>query len=448
MESSLIDSLVPAEPVLADDCQFEILGPEDTVFRSPERFHVWKGAIYRDLGLALLRGLKLSEILDAVGAAHTLLALNHLTKARILQQRSRRKKSRPRATAGPSVFGDSAAPYRTSIDFLPRPSAPFGLAGPGFHVYGRGFNEAAARTGCRAEAAERASMVIDRQRCLQIHFAQLGPAAVPPWQLLPPGDPGYDDSPGEWTPAHSLISGRVHYIPADYCFVDYDRPKRIIASSTGCASGSDRESAILHGLFELVERDSLRRWQWSMLPARPVRAETFESSFLKDVRQYLGQLGRSLVVLDITSIPEIPAFVAMSCRRDRSGGVLGVAAHFDALSAITSATLEMGMALNCCDTMRFGSRSLRAEIGPDWQRSVAWTMPKNARDYQSFAESSAVKSVTHAAKLLSDRGQEFLLIDLTAPSAAFLNVRVIVPGLYNSDPAPMYRLVEDIEASS
>jgi len=444
MSASLIDSLVPPKLVLSDGFRFEILNQQASAFRSSTRLHLWSGGIYRDIGLAFDMGLGAEEILAIVAAKHgapeTVLALHRLTRASIVRHGSGNRDPRNHGTA-PEVFGDPAAPYRTLIAFERRGNTA-GTHGPGYYVYGRGRNVAVARTGCLAEAAERKSIHVARPRQIaRIPAAKLGQAAVLPRSLLNPGEPGFDEEPVDWTAAYSVASGRIRYVPAAYCFTNWNRGTRIVANSTGCAAGPNAAAAALNGFFELVERDALRGWWLSGKPGRPVRTQDFESAVIDDVRRYLWGRGRRLFVLDITTVPQVPAFVALSFRSDGRGGVMGASAHFDALTAITSATLEMGLALNWSDLIRYGSRSLIPEIGPEWQGGVDWTRPRNAGDYPSMSDPDST-GLARATGLMQDLGRDFLAVDLTWPGATFATVRVIVPGLRCFNPGTMYRLVE------
>lgn len=86
----------------------------------------------------------------------------------------------------------------------------------------------------------------------------------------------YDDLPGEtqsllhealpleWVMAHRLIDGRQ--VPVPYRLVNLDfsvptgwRPRVFQETSNGLASGNTFVEAVLHGLYEVIERDALAR---------------------------------------------------------------------------------------------------------------------------------------------------------------------------------------------
>ncbi|MFJ4622324.1 YcaO-like family protein [Streptomyces sp. NPDC088812] len=67
----------------------------------------------------------------------------------------------------------------------------------------------------------------------------------------------------EWTPAAGLVRGKGTLVPVDLVRRPLQRPPwtpdLLRATSTGLACGNTRDEAVLHGLFEVVERDVLHR---------------------------------------------------------------------------------------------------------------------------------------------------------------------------------------------
>ncbi|MFE9831587.1 YcaO-like family protein [Streptomyces halstedii] len=67
----------------------------------------------------------------------------------------------------------------------------------------------------------------------------------------------------EWTPGTGLVGGAPTLLPVDLVRRRVQRPEwgpdLLRATSTGLACGNGREEALLHGLFEVVERDVLFR---------------------------------------------------------------------------------------------------------------------------------------------------------------------------------------------
>jgi ribosomal protein S12 methylthiotransferase accessory factor len=68
----------------------------------------------------------------------------------------------------------------------------------------------------------------------------------------------------EWSPARSLVGGEPSLVPTEYLRLDERvhagwAPPLFFVSSNGLASGNTYTEAVLHGLYEVVERDALAR---------------------------------------------------------------------------------------------------------------------------------------------------------------------------------------------
>lgn len=105
------------------------------------------------------------------------------------------------------------------------------------------------------------------------------------------------------------------FIP--YALISLDSSKMRIAhgqfavSSNGLASGNSLEEAICHGLYEVIERDSLARFgelSEEELNQRAIKLETINDPILVDLVQKFQQAKISLRIWDITSELGIPAF--------------------------------------------------------------------------------------------------------------------------------------------
>ena len=167
---------------------------------------------------------------------------------------------------------------------LSRPLRTLAMLGEGLRsrIGGKGASDAQARASALCEALERYSGVFqgDEPR-LQARLGELGAAAIHPNTCMGFSDRQYreraawnerremtravprpfdEDAMISWTPVWSLSHGETRYLPTAFCFYDYPvLPEAgfCIACSTGNAAGDTIEEAILQGLFELVERDSV-----------------------------------------------------------------------------------------------------------------------------------------------------------------------------------------------
>jgi ribosomal protein S12 methylthiotransferase accessory factor len=113
----------------------------------------------------------------------------------------------------------------------------------------------------------------------------------------------------DWSPVADLRTGETRWLPSSLVWFDWPGldPGAYRGSSNGAAAGNTLEEAILQGLLELVERDSVALW-WHPMCNRPA----FDLAAWDDPRIEAAlapqrALGNEVWVLDITSDLGIPA---------------------------------------------------------------------------------------------------------------------------------------------
>src|SRR5262249_39123593 len=136
----------------------------------------------------------------------------------------------------------------------------------------------------------------------------------------------------EWSPVWSLNQREFRYLATElcyYCDPFAERNRSCIADSNGNAAGNTLEEAILQGFFELVERDSVGLWWDNRGRGRAGDLSSLDEPYLHQVSAYLHGRHRELWILDLTTDLRIPAFAAISRRRDLAPEriMLGFGAH-------------------------------------------------------------------------------------------------------------------------
>ena len=109
----------------------------------------------------------------------------------------------------------------------------------------------------------------------------------------------------EWFPAHLLgkTGANKTFVPADYVRLDFTTcnewlPPTFVVSSNGLASGNIPMEAILHGLYEIIERDTfemVRRGELRRMPLDPMTIDGDVSAPL------IAQLQRAGITARIAS---------------------------------------------------------------------------------------------------------------------------------------------------
>jgi ribosomal protein S12 methylthiotransferase accessory factor len=377
------------------------------------------------------------------------------TAARLERQVSRRlgvvRDLRPAVSSEEAVLYVWTAGLRFPVAGRARPV--YGGRG-----WGKGRNDLQARVGALAEAHEllcgcrRGDEPVERGR-----LADRGEPAVPPEALLQFSAQQYDnrqltnqtargpnqvperfdpETELEWSRVWSLTLERTRELPAPLCWFGSPVPGLGAANSNGCAAGSTVEEASLHGLGELIERDSVALW-WYCRARRPgVDLDSFGDPYYDLLRERLAELGREMWVLDLSTDLGVPAFVAVSCLADagRSAPVLGYGANLDAATAVSRAVTEHNQILAATTSPSLDPRLANPLAGVD-AVSEPWLLPdpavrhRRAGDYLSAATDDIAKDVAIYVARLAEAGIEVLVLDQSRPECELRVVRVTAPGL-------------------
>lgn len=263
-------------------------------------------------------------------------------------------------------------------------------------------------------------------------------------------EPFREDDEIEWSPVWSLTYNEQRYVPTAYCYYNYSQKHDILftfADSNGCAAGNNKEEAILQGLLELVERDSVALWWYNRVKKAAVDLASFNEPYFQTLLDYYQQLHRDLWVLDLTSDLNIPAFVAVSRRNDQDveNILLGFGAHFDPQLAILRALTELNQSLPAVflgfvepkESSFYQTRD--SEEVKWWQTATIKNhpyllpdetlTPKTQTSYSQDWSDDLYIDIMNGVKLLQTKGLETLVLDQTRPDLGLQVVKVIVPGL-------------------
>ena len=258
-----------------------------------------------------------------------------------------------------------------------------------------------------------------------------------------------EDAVVSWTPAWSLTRSETRYLPTGFCFYDYPvfpEAAYCIACSNGNAAGNTVEEAIVQGLLELVERDSVALWWYSRAQRPGIALDSFDDPYVHRLTAHLAQRGRDLVVLDLRSDLGIPVFAAVSRRRDRHPEqiVLGFGAHLDARIALLRAVTELNQMLLrvlwCEPPAGAGATSVAEPFVREWlDRATLAEHPhlaphptqpqQRSADFARCWSDDVREDVRYCQRLVEQRGMEVLVLDQTRPDIGLPVVKVIVPGL-------------------
>ena len=269
------------------------------------------------------------------------------------------------------------------------------------------------------------------------------------------------DVPMRWVKGFSLIEGKPRYVPAimTYLFLSAENLGENIWApiSTGCASHPDLYRALVSGICESIERDSLMLTWLHQLPL-PEIVLGEESELREDLRELLEIMRRSGLehrFFDATSDLGVPTIYAlqMSEHSDLLSTLVVSATRLDATDALAR-TLEEG----CSSRIAIDARLAALKPGESYRRSMdelfsledcaLYYAPREVRsefDFllrnersKSLSEMPVHQSLGSKSDLdqllsvLSARGMDAIAIDLTTPEVreqGLWVVRVFIPQL-------------------
>jgi bacteriocin biosynthesis cyclodehydratase domain-containing protein len=267
----------------------------------------------------------------------------------------------------------------------------------------------------------------------EAQFAKDNPNEPPPWT------PALFDPSAEieWSPVWSLRDRRFKYLPTSILYFFYKGPGEFLADSNGCAAGNTLEEAIVQGFLELVERDAYAIWWYNCLQRAEVDLTNLDDSYVRDLKTQLGETGRRLWVLDVTSDLGIPSFIAIShwVKNSQESIEFGSGAHFDSRIALLRALTEVNQFLSIgLMGGRLGDQSTLDGSTPLRLRDHTFLMPGGKPPLQleygsKFGRLDPSEQVSACVRLAKQEGMDFLVLNQTRPDIGVPVVRVIVPGL-------------------
>ncbi len=242
----------------------------------------------------------------------------------------------------------------------------------------------------------------------------------------------------EWSPVWSLRDGRFKYLPTSLLYFFYAGPYAFHADSNGCAAGNTVEEAIVQGFLELVERDAYAIWWYNRSQRAAVDLGQFDDSYIRDLQTQLGETGRKLWVLDVTSDLGVPTYVAILhwMQNGKENIEFGSGAHFDERIAMLRCLTELN---------QFMSIGMMGG-GTGEKPSLDGTNPLHLAEHPFLAPSATPIAAPHSGfrlhaldnardqvlacvEIARRAGLDFLVVNQTRPDVDVPVVRVIVPGL-------------------
>ncbi len=198
--------------------------------------------------------------------------------------------------------------------------------------YGKGYRDIDAKVSASMEAIERASAVYDKRKIIKnpenpINIEDL---------ILPPYSSKKVD---EWVIGKELVENVHKEVPSEAVF--YPVEGNLFRGHTnGLAAGNSLEEALVHGILEVVERDS-----WSIADFSPritikINPEDAKDERIHKIIEEFESKGVKITLKYIATL-DIPVVVAISDDKNPLLMCMGVGCHLNPEIAILRALTEL-----------------------------------------------------------------------------------------------------------
>ena len=262
------------------------------------------------------------------------------------------------------------------------------------------------------------------------------------------------DTRFEWNLAHDIITGNDYYVLSNAVFHPYNHDSDVESlfksNTNGLASGNVLEEAILHGIFEVIERDAWSIFEMTHKNYSQINIDSIESELIKEIIDKFESQGIKIKLMDFTAdinIPTIAASADDTVTRDAGLLTLGIGTHLDPEVAILRALTEVAQSRA---TQINGARE--DTVRADFAREAGYERMKRINKYYFRQEEEQInlsdienKSTTSIdedidivkEELIANDIKHVLYTDLTRPEVDVSVVRVIIPEMevYAIDPS-------------
>ena len=259
----------------------------------------------------------------------------------------------------------------------------------------------------------------------------------------------------EWNICHDLISDEDYYVPSNaiyhpYVLEDNSCQSLFKSNTNGLASGNSLDEAILHGIFEVIERDAWSIFELTRKNSAQIDLESIESEVVNDALSKFSENEINIKLMDLTADINIPTIAASSddtVLKDAGLLTLGIGTHLDPEVAILRALTEVAQSRA---TQIHGARE--DTVRADFARTAGYERMKrinkhyfedeeekiNLSDIENRSTDSITKDIDIVLdELKANEIEHVLYYDLTRPELDVNVVRVIIPTmeLYSIDPS-------------
>ncbi|MEA4956161.1 hypothetical protein SDC9_03542 [bioreactor metagenome] len=255
----------------------------------------------------------------------------------------------------------------------------------------------------------------------------------------------------EWTFARDIITEEDYYIPSNSIFHPYipkdnNTTSAIFKGNTnGLASGNVLEEAVLHGMFEVIERDAWSIFELTKKNKNEINVDNIKNPLINELLEKFKKESIDINLMDLTADIEIPTIAATAddtLLKDPALLTLGIGTHLNPEIAVMRALTEVAQsrATQIHGTREDTSRAvLMRKAGYERMKKMNKHYFEqnnenliNLSDIKDKSTKSLKKDIQITQNELKRNNlNKILFKDLTRKEIGINVVRVVIPGTEN-----------------
>lgn len=316
--------------------------------------------------------------------------------------------------------------------------------------HGKGATEAQALASGLMEFIERYSAThIDPSKIVVAKKTDI-PDSISVWDLVPPNNirdkfpkEDIDNTNMHWVRAYSLTNHKIVWVPLHLAYFYSNPPLFRFAEGNGLATGNTLEEAILHGICEVVERHLIESVVWNGENTRKISSETINEPEIIEIIKKIESKGFKIYLNDYTLDMGIPTISAVVSNKREIQNEFGLTLHSWNVGTHTSRKIATMRAI----TEALQSRSCflfnmsnKDQLKHTYEELVHARYLKNCLvqsetktiNYEELPDISCEnikEEVRRVVNILSDKGYETIIADLTNNEVKMPVVRAIIKDL-------------------
>lgn len=258
----------------------------------------------------------------------------------------------------------------------------------------------------------------------------------------------------EHTQVIKLVDSSIDYLPYETVHLGFLKKdsKKLFTSpiSTGCSFFTNKETAIMKGILEVIERDAMMRWWYLNFP--DTRCIDLHEIIFFDIQERVKRISQKNIVIYLFEISQFQQFPVVFCllkSEEFPYACFGASCDTNIKRAIIKA-LDEAMSIRTMarwkgrnediDTTNFEwitQLTDHMELYANWKdapiiNKISTSLSENTvsiADYQESYNSVTFDDLKIIARELADLGFDIFYKDLTLPEISSLGyvVRVVIP---------------------